>query len=146
MSHHMGQDGSRWALSGEGLPSPPSCGHEEEGRGGPGTDLTHHRLLCSTLPSLAACRAQGAPSAEALSTLGILACPANPGCQNPACGAHSCVSAADTHVCVTLLALISLISEIYTKKTKGCIEISCRHLEVTVCLCNQVLFQGRLFP
>lgn len=47
-------------------------------------------------------------------------------------------------VCVTLLALIS--SELYIKKTQGCIEISRRHLEVTVFLYKQVLFQGRLFP
>ena len=111
-------------------------------------DLTHHCLLCSTLPSLTDCGGQGAPSVEALSTLGILACPANPGHQNPDCRAHCCVSGADMFVCVgvcvTLLALIS--SELYIKKTQGCIEISRRHLEVTVFLYKQVLFQGRLFP
>ena len=100
------------------------------------------------LPSLTACGAQGAPSVEALATLGILACPANPGHQNPDCGAHCCVSGADmcvcVGVCITLLALIS--SELYIKKTKGCIEISRRHLKVIVFLCIQVLFQGRLFP
>lgn len=56
------------------------------------------------------------------------------------------ISSRHTCVCVTLLALISLISELYTKKTKVCVEISCRHLEVTVFLYNQVLFQGHLFP
>ena len=86
-----------------------------------GTNLTHHCPLYSTLPSLTACGAQGALSAEALSTLRIPACPANPGHQNPDCRAHCCISGADMNVCVgvcvTLLALIS--SELYIKKTKG---------------------------